>query len=41
MMEVDEIRNSIPSHYSDSEKDEIIILLTDLAEIYLDIENES
>lgn len=38
---MEEIKNLIPSHYSDSQKDEIIILLTDLAEIYLEIEKEN
>ncbi len=30
----------IPSHYTEEEKKEIIILITDLANIYLEIEKE-
>lgn len=38
--ELREIRDSIPSNFSDEEKDEIVYLLIDLANIYLNIERE-
>jgi hypothetical protein len=39
-MMTEEIKSSIPSYYTEEEKKEIIILLTDLANIYLEIEKE-
>ncbi len=35
-----EIKESIPSEYSEEEKEEIVRLLIDLANIYLEIEEE-
>lgn len=37
-MQTDEIKSLIPSHYTEEEKQEITLLLIDLANIYLDIE---
>jgi len=37
--EIEEIKSLIPSHYSEEQKDEIVILLIELAEIYLEKEN--
>lgn len=35
-MKTDEIRALIPSNYTEEEKDEIVLLLIDLANIYLE-----
>ncbi len=35
-----EVKALIPSHYTEEEKEKIIILLTNLAYIYLELEKE-
>jgi hypothetical protein len=37
----DEIRAKLPQYYSEEEKDKVIILLTNLANIYIDTLEES
>lgn len=37
-MKTDEIRDLIPSNYIEEEKDEIVLLLIDLANIYIESE---
>lgn len=39
-MKTNEIKSLIPSHYTEDEKKEIILLLIELANIYLDTEKE-
>jgi len=39
-MKTSEIKSLIPSSYTEEEKDEIILLLIDLANIYLQTEKE-
>jgi hypothetical protein len=40
-MLIEEIKKTIPEYYSEEQKNEIIILLKQLANIYLDIMEES
>ena len=39
-MKTKEIKSLIPSHYTEEEQDEIVLLLIDLVNIYLQTEKE-
>jgi len=39
IVKTDEIKSLIPSNYTDEEKEEIVLLLIDLANIYLETKN--